>query len=173
MFEEKLYRTGQLEDWFRQDRKTILKRVDLYASHFSDSATREDGNKQRGFTRRDVQVYATIKRLEAEGEDWEGIEFYLSGNQPLDPLPEPAAEINAPLTAMVLRQQALSLEGQRDAALAQVRHMEQDLAALRDQMRQTTLEMAKLMAQREGELREEIGRLKARLEALENKSPSS
>lgn len=171
MEQDRLYRMGEIEEWFHQDRKTIIKRLELYEPFFTAFTKQERKGSQRSFTERDARVYATIHHLELAGRSPEDITYELNRRgDDLQPLPAGAAEVDDVTTALVFRQQALSATAQRDAALAQVEQKEQELVNLREQMRQTTLDMAKIMAQREGELQREIGRLQYELE-LERKKP--
>lgn len=170
---EDTFRIGTLEELFGETAKTIRKYVNLYSSHFSEGAVTDIPGQHRFFTRRDLQMYGTIQRLRSEGKSPEDIALWLADpKNTLDPIQvsEESFKHDPAGTALVVRQQLADLARERDVIFGQLQAKEEDLhrlsALVEDMQKNHSAQVERLLNEarmREGELREEIGALKAEL----------
>jgi hypothetical protein len=115
----------------------------LYADFFSDSAMRKDGRQQAEFTEDDVAVVWTVFRLRrkmsAEDVAMQLREGYRAKDFPVD----------ASIDKAVDNIRALGVIPERDAALARVNELEEEV----ERLRAKDVANAQKIGQLEGELR--------------------
>jgi DNA-binding transcriptional MerR regulator len=174
-------KTGEAAKILGVDPKTIRNWIDDYGldPFFSSSALGKDGTIQRMLTEGDLLVLNTIRAKKAHGTtDWADIGAYLESGKRETEFPQNAISADTRTISVEQAQQsarALATMSERDAALARIDELNNELQVLREDVRRLQKEKEE---QREGHYREmmelsrQMGKLEGQLEFYRNNANS-
>lgn len=155
-------KTGKVAKIFGVDPKTIVNWTDteVFKKFFTSEALATAGKTQRDYSEADLLVLNTIRIERAQGTDWEDIAVRLESGHREDELPPQAmlVETTAPIAQYG---RILALSAERDAALAEVGRMKEELGERNKTIEQLQDEIK--------QLNREIGRLEGRLGYMEDR----